>query len=162
MLCGLGSRSSSALAFIADKHERQTAAVLLMERGWRGGTLIFLCRWKGIHACREKKRESEREFVGSQLLAAWPRRVDCSGKVWLGIKWFSVTEALSDENHQQHGPSWPRSEFYPVALTHSRVTAFNRLTAFALWRILKMKSVLGWNRQLWPCVCAARAHAKSG
>lgn len=119
MLCGLGSRPSSALAFIADKHETHTAAVLLMERGWHGGAFIFLCRWKGMQRGkkgeRDQKREKEKageaqekEFVGPlllALLAAWPRSADRSGKVRLGIKWFSVTEALSDENHRQHGPS---------------------------------------------------------
>lgn len=53
----------------------------------------------------ERKRERGREFSGSQLRAAWPRCADRSGKVRLGIKWFSVTEALSDENHRQRAPS---------------------------------------------------------
>lgn len=95
---GLGSRSSSELAFIADKHETQTAAVLLMDRGWQGarGTLIFLCRWKGMHARGEKEMERKRERK---------REIIC---------WFSAAGCLA----LLHRPFWKSVAGYQVVFSY--------------------------------------------
>lgn len=58
-------------------------------------------QWSHIKNEAGVKPETEHFGLAVQLLPCRPRGGDCSGIVWQGNKWFSVTEPFSHGDHQQ-------------------------------------------------------------
>lgn len=72
----------------------------------------------------EFKTETEHFSLALQLLPCRPHCVDCSGIVWQGNKWFSVTEAFSTTGAFLHLPL-----FLSVAAVDSHMISINILAA---------------------------------
>lgn len=78
---------------------------------------------------KETAADPEMEHFGlANQLLPWPRCVDCSGIVWQGNKWFSVTEPFSHGDHQQLALSFTSGCPVPVAVIHSHMVPVNMST----------------------------------